>query len=362
MLHRLRDFDAEQYMIVDQTGTHLENSFGQLARFVADEQDALFPASPTVYPVVSLSCGITPRTNVTLKQIIRSFQNIKRFFRLFVNVMNDVFELEEVSLMYVNNEGESHTIKLFYARESCCKDPLSIYYGTLYDFAADITGDTGKYSRKNLERYADEANEQNPGEYTRAISDRHFTPEFLKRIAERMQADKDFKWTIAAYNAKDSVNSFPQIVISVQDVSDRKNSIVVLRNRMHKILDSFTYHEQKEMSALFNNIDHRKRSGIWIYLVYEKDLPKSQCSENKNDYQFSIQSQNINFTVNVLNYKYYQFSNSHKAEEYELHPYDVPYTRRYTTIERIVSNNDLKKLEDPQMLERIQGPLQELQT
>lgn len=36
--------------------------------------------------------------------------------------------------------------------------------------------------------------------------------------------------------------------------------------------------------------------------------------------------------------------------------------RRYTTIERIVSSNDLKRMEDLSSLEKIQGKLVELNT
>lgn len=40
----------------------------------------------------------------------------------------------------------------------------------------------------------------------------------------------------------------------------------------------------------------------------------------------------------------------------------TPYIRRYTTIERIVSSNDLKNVDDPENLERIQGQLVQLPT
>lgn len=77
-----------------------------------------------------------------------------------------------------------------------------------------------------------------------------------------------------------------------------------------------------------------------IYVVFNTDeisLPESQCSPDKIDYEFKVMSDATDFDIRILNAKFYQFNNSMKSNS----SVDAFY-RRYTTIERIVSSNDLK--------------------
>lgn len=77
-----------------------------------------------------------------------------------------------------------------------------------------------------------------------------------------------------------------------------------------------------------------------VYVVFNTDeisLPESQCSPDKIDYEFKIMSDATDFNFKILNAKYYQFNNSMKSDASV-----DEFWRRYTTIERIVSSNDLK--------------------
>ena len=102
----------------------------------------------------------------------------------------------------------------------------------------------------------------------------------------------------------------------------------------------------------------RRALGMYVYVVFNTDeisLPESQCNPDKADYEFKVMSDATDFIFNILNAKFYQFNNSMKSDA----SVDSFY-RRYTTIERIVSSNDLKVMEDLQSLNRIQGELVDL--
>lgn len=355
---RIKDFesfDADRYMMVNLSGERQENSFKGLCDFVLKEKHEICPQEKSTKVCISMSCGIMPNKNVTLKQIIKGIKNIKKFSEIFRNVMRDLLiNTDSITLTYSIPGNQDKSI-VFYIDEK-----MGIRYGTLYKLAANITGDEDKYSVKRLEQDYKKATSDNPDEFSTAVSEHMFVPEFIKKIARDMQADPDFEWSIATYKAKDPLNPFPQMVIWVEDVNQKKDKISVLRNRLRTIFTGFTYFEQKEIRAQFNSSDARRQHGMHIYIVFNTDrisLPESQCNPDKEDYEFRIFSDATDFVINILDSHYYQFSNSMKSDA----KVDA-YYRRYTTIERTVSDNDLKKTADPESLSRIQGELVELRT
>lgn len=344
-------------MMIDLTGENPENSFAEKCRFVLKEKDENYPQDVYAQITITILCGIIRQPNVSLRQIIRGLKTIKRFTAPFSNVMCDLFTTDYMSVTYNIPGDDENSIRWQFGDY---RDEMNIDYYTLYKFAADITGDKEKYSIEKLENEYKKNPSVNPNRFTKVISNTQYVPEFIKKIARDMQADPDFEWSITGFKAKDPLNSLPQILIWLNNVNPKKNKISVLRNRLRTVFTGFTYFEQKEIRSLFKNSDARRQHGVYVYIVFntEKiDLPLSQCNKDKIDYQFEILSDASKFTINILNIKYFQFDNSMSQNE----KIDAFY-RRYTTIERIVGSNDLKRMEDLSSLEKIQGKLIELNT
>ena len=229
---------SPDYLEVDLTGEDSEHNFANMCKFALEEKHAVCPNETTAKVVMSLSCSIMLRQNVTLRQIIRSFKNIKRFSSIFSDVMRDLLiNMHSITLKYIVPGQSDKNVEFF------IDEKLGVSYGTLYKLAANITGDTERYSTKNLERDYKKVTPENPDEFSVAISENVFVPEFIKKIAKDMQADPDFDWSIAAYKKKDVLNGFPQMILWVKSVNPKKNKISVLRNRLRSIFTGFTYFE-----------------------------------------------------------------------------------------------------------------------
>lgn len=142
--------NVEDYITIDLTGESGNRPFVDKCRFIMDEKDALKPEDKTTHVMLTLSCGFVPRSNVTLNQIIRGLRNVKRFTILFGNVMRDLLEINDMTFEYFIPREKDSIIKFV---DYGSRVDMSVYYGPLYDFAAEITGDKEKYSRSRLERY-----------------------------------------------------------------------------------------------------------------------------------------------------------------------------------------------------------------